>query len=42
VPNPNAVLKPGMTGFARIYGQRRSLLGLGWEAVSDFFGRKAW
>jgi putative peptide zinc metalloprotease protein len=42
VANPDGILKPGMTGFARVYGQRRSLLGLAWETVSDFFGRKVW
>ena len=42
VPNPDGILRPGMTGYARVYGRRRSALGLGWEAVSDFFGRKVW
>jgi putative peptide zinc metalloprotease protein len=42
VQNSEAILKPGMIGIARIYGQRRSLLGLGWEIVVNFFGRKAW
>ena len=42
VDNPEGVLKPGMTGVARVYGRRRSVLGLVWEMVSDFFGRKIW
>ncbi len=42
VRNPDRVLKPGMTGFARIYGQRRSLAWIGWESLSDFWGRKLW
>jgi putative peptide zinc metalloprotease protein len=42
VANTDGILKPGMTGVARAYGQRQSLLGLGWEAFSNFFGRKLW
>jgi putative peptide zinc metalloprotease protein len=42
VENTEGVLRPGMTGAARLYGDRRSLLGLGWESVSSFFGRKIW
>jgi len=42
VQNPDGTLKPGMAGVARIYGQRRSLLGFGWEALSNFWGRKLW
>jgi putative peptide zinc metalloprotease protein len=42
VDNSEGVLKPGMTGVARVYGRRRSALGLVWETVSDFFGRKIW
>jgi putative peptide zinc metalloprotease protein len=42
VQNPEAILKPGMTGIARVYGRRRSLLGLGWEIILNFFGRKVW
>jgi putative peptide zinc metalloprotease protein len=42
IPNSEGVLKPGMRGTARIYGRRRSVLGLGWEAVAHFFGRKLW
>jgi len=40
--NPDSVLRPGMKGVARIYGRRRSLIGLGWEAFTNFFGRKLW
>jgi putative peptide zinc metalloprotease protein len=42
VQDPSFTLKPGMIGVARVYGERRSLLGLGWEIVSDFWGRKLW
>jgi putative peptide zinc metalloprotease protein len=42
VQNPEGILKAGMTGVARVYGKRRSALGLGWETLSDFFGRKIW
>jgi len=42
VPNRDLALRPGMTGLARVYLRRRSLLGLGWEAVSNFWGRKLW
>jgi len=42
VQNPEGILKPGMTGIARVYGRRRSLLGLGWEIILNFFGRKVW
>jgi putative peptide zinc metalloprotease protein len=40
--NPAGVLKAGGTGVARIYGGRRSLLGMGWETLCNFFGRKLW
>jgi putative peptide zinc metalloprotease protein len=42
IPNFDGALKPGMRGTARIYGRRRSLLGLGWQTVAHFFGRKLW
>ena len=42
IDNPDSVLRPGMEGVARVYGQRRSLLGLAWEGATDFFGRKVW
>jgi multidrug efflux pump subunit AcrA (membrane-fusion protein) len=42
VQNPDGTLKPGMAGVARVYGHRRSLLGLGWETFSNFWGRKLW
>jgi putative peptide zinc metalloprotease protein len=41
-PNGGLTLRPGMTGVARIYGKRRSLAGMGWEAVTNFWGRKLW
>jgi len=40
--NSDGILKPGMVGTAKIYGQRRSLAGLiGRESVR-FFARKTW
>jgi putative peptide zinc metalloprotease protein len=42
VNNDNVILKPGMTGFGRIYGKRTSLAGLGWEALRVVLGRKIW
>jgi putative peptide zinc metalloprotease protein len=42
IPNSDGILKPGMVGTARIYGERRSLAGLAGRAVGRFFARKAW
>ena len=42
VPNRDMALRPGMAGLARVYGRKRSLLGMAWEAVSNFWGRKLW
>jgi putative peptide zinc metalloprotease protein len=42
VQNSQDTLKPGMTGVARVYGRRRSLLAMGAEEVVNFFGRKLW
>lgn len=42
VANPNGELRPGMTGTARLYGQRASFAGLVWGNVANFFGRKIW
>ena len=42
IDNPESVLRPGMTGVARVYGSRRSLMALGWEVLTNFFGRKVW
>ena len=42
VPNEDGALKPGMSGTARVYGRRRSLAGLGYQEVANFFGRKVW
>jgi multidrug resistance efflux pump len=38
----NGRLKPGMTGSARVYGERRSLLGFAIEALRVVLGRKIW
>jgi len=42
VANADGRLKPGMTGTARVYGIRRSLLGAAWQGIRDFWGRKVW
>lgn len=42
VENTDWELRPGMTGVAKIYGDRRSVAGLGWKAIADFWGRKLW
>ena len=42
LPNSDGELHPGMAGTARIYSERRSLVGMGWEVVSDFLNRKIW
>lgn len=42
VPNPDGTLKPGMTGYARVYGQRRSAFGAAGQSIANFFGRKLW
>lgn len=38
----DGLLRPGMTGLARIYGKRSSLAGLGWESLKVVLGRKIW
>jgi hypothetical protein len=42
VANPDGRLKPGMTGTARVYGERTSMAGFLWRAVRDFWMRKVW
>jgi putative peptide zinc metalloprotease protein len=42
IENGDGVLKPGMTGDARVYGKRRSAMGLAWEASRHFMARKVW
>jgi putative peptide zinc metalloprotease protein len=42
VPNPDSTLKPGMTGYARVYGQRLSAFGATRRTISNFLGRKLW
>jgi len=42
IANFEGTLNPGMTGTARIYGQRKSMAGFAWEELGDFFGRKVW
>jgi putative peptide zinc metalloprotease protein len=40
--NAGNEMKPGMTGVARVYGNRRSLGGMTLEVVKNFWGRKLW
>jgi hypothetical protein len=40
--NPDGSLKPGMVGLARIYGPRRSAIGLWWDAAARSLVRKVW
>ena len=42
VANPDDLLRPGMTGSARLYGERKSLGGLMYEGLANFVGRKIW
>jgi len=41
-PNEEGILRPGMTGLARIYGPRRSVAGILLEKLRSFWGRKLW
>ncbi len=40
--NPGHQLRPGMSGTARVYGKRRSLARMAWDAISNFVQRKFW
>lgn len=42
VSGADGKLKPGMTGVARIYGERISLAGLGLQSLRNALGRKVW
>jgi putative peptide zinc metalloprotease protein len=42
LPNQDGKLKLGVTGTAKIYTVRRSLIGVAWRDVSDFLRRKVW
>jgi multidrug resistance efflux pump len=42
VANLDGKLKPGMSGTARVYGQRRSLAGFLLQEAMNFVGRKVW
>jgi len=42
VANTDEKLRPGMSGLARIYVGHRSLAGMGWEGMRNFWGRKLW
>jgi len=40
--NSDGSLKPGMVGTAKLYGKRRSVAGLLYQELREFFGRKVW
>jgi putative peptide zinc metalloprotease protein len=42
VENADGRLRPGMTGLARIYGNRRNMAEIVWEGIRNFWGRKIW
>jgi len=42
IANTDGILRPGMVGFARVYGRRRSLAGLAGQEIANFLGRKIW
>jgi len=42
VSDEGGALKPGMTGTARVYGQRRSVAGFAIETLKVLLGRKIW
>jgi multidrug resistance efflux pump len=42
IANADGTLRPGMVGFARAYGRRRSLAGLAAQEIANFLGRKIW
>ncbi len=42
VENDNGAMRPGMTGTARVYGARRTLLGLAARTFWEFIARKLW
>jgi putative peptide zinc metalloprotease protein len=42
IANPEGSLKPGMVGMARVYGPRRSVLGLMWAGAKRGLVRKLW
>ena len=42
LPNPGGQLRDGMAGTAKIFVERRSLVGMGLRLVRDFSSRKIW
>jgi putative peptide zinc metalloprotease protein len=42
VSDDGGLLRPELTGMARVYGKRTSLAGLGWESLRVVLGRKIW
>jgi putative peptide zinc metalloprotease protein len=42
IANSDLRLKPGMIGWARVYGKRRSIGGMALEGIARFFERKVW
>jgi hypothetical protein len=42
VENEDGAMRPGMTGTARVYGDRRTLVGLTVRTCWEFMARKLW
>jgi putative peptide zinc metalloprotease protein len=42
VPNPTGTLSAGMTGDAKIFSTRKSLLYFAWREIGEFVDRKVW
>ncbi len=40
--NPEGTIKSGMAGTAKVYGRRRSLVGLAFQRLEDIIGGKIW
>lgn len=38
----DGTLRSGMSGEAKLFGRRRSAVGLAWRPIADFVGRKIW
>ena len=38
----DGTLRSGMSGEAKLFGGRRSAVGLVWRPIADFVGRKIW
>jgi len=42
VSNPGGIMRPGMSGEAKIEVRRKSVVGFAWETVREFIQRKIW